>query len=169
LQCKVNSEIERPAPAQILLRPTAGAGGSDRIEILWPDNVIQNEWLQVRLLANATTNLAADDVFYFGNLIGDANGNAIVTVADIALTKSLSGQSAPIASSADFNRNGQVTVADIAIAKASSGNALVMLNAPVAAAATTSIAARSPAPLSMTPISFLVSPTTRRRKRLIFE
>jgi hypothetical protein len=139
------------APTTILLRPGAGAGGSDRIEILWPDNTIQNQWLQVRLLADHTTNLAADDVFYFGNLIGDANGNGAVTVADIALAKSQSGQAAPIAAAADFNRSGQVTVADVAIAKAYSGNTLAALNAPAAA-------------FSSIPIPPLASPSSRRKK-----
>lgn len=60
-----------PAPA-IAVAPGAGVGGSDRISLTWNDNAIPDKnWLHVRLLANANTHLAADDVFYFGNLVGE--------------------------------------------------------------------------------------------------
>jgi hypothetical protein len=120
-----------PAPASISVRSGAGADGSDRITLIWPDGVLQNTWLQVSVNATASTGLAAPDVFYFGNLIGDANGNGQVTVADVAMTKSLSGQAADITAPADFNRSGQISVADIAIVKASQGNSIAMFNAPV--------------------------------------
>jgi photosystem II stability/assembly factor-like uncharacterized protein len=124
--------LAAPAPASITVRPGAGVGGSDRIELLWPDNAIQNEWLGVTMKADAVTGLAGADTFYFGNLIGDANGSGSVTVADIAMAKSQSGQSATILSPTDFNRSGQVTVADTAIAKAYDGNSLLLFTAPVA-------------------------------------
>jgi hypothetical protein len=123
-----------PTPT-ISVRSGAGANGSDRITLTWGDNVLQNTWLQVTVKATANTGLGAADVFYFGNLIGDANGNGAVTVADIAQTKSQSGQSATITSPTDFNRNGQITVADVAIAKAYQGNSLTMFTAPAVAPA----------------------------------
>jgi hypothetical protein len=115
-----------PAPTSVSVR-------GNRITMIWPDNAIQNEWLQVTVKADANTGLATNDVFYFGNLIGDANGNGNVTVADIAQTKSQSGQPATITSNTDFNRNGTVSVADTAIAKAFQGNSLVPLTPPLAA------------------------------------
>jgi hypothetical protein len=140
-----------PAPASISVRSGAGADGSDRITLIWADGALQNTWLQVTVNPTAITGLAAPDDFYFGNLIGDANGNGQVTVADIALTKSLSGQLADITAPADFNRSGQISVADIAIAKASQGNAIAMLYAP----------APSPAPTA----SFLQTPLAALRAR----
>jgi beta-glucanase (GH16 family) len=133
-----------PTPSSVTVR--AGPGGADRVEIVWADNAIQNEWLQVIVKADGNTGLAVPDVFYFGNLIGDANGNGQVTVADVAMTKSFSGLAADITSPVDFNRNGQVTVADVAIAKANSGNALTMISAPASAAAA---AAAAPADVSV--------------------
>jgi hypothetical protein len=125
-----------PAPAAIVVRRGAGAGGADRIELLWADGTLQNQWLQVTLKADAVTRLAAaPDVFYFGNLVGDANGNGIVSVADTAMTKSLSGQTATITSPADFNRNGLISVADTAIAKSFSGSTLTLFTAPAASPA----------------------------------
>jgi hypothetical protein len=120
-----------PDPASVSVR--AVAGGANRITILWSDNAIQNTWLQVTMKADTITGLAASDIFYFGNLIGDANGNGNVTVADVAQTKSLSGQAADPTSPADFNRSGQVSVADVAIAKAYQGNSIPMFAAPAAA------------------------------------
>ncbi len=55
--------------------PGAGAGGSDQITLTWADNTIQNQWLQVTLKANSNSNLSSDHVFYFGNQIGDTDGD----------------------------------------------------------------------------------------------
>src|SRR5262249_21742445 len=106
-----------------------------------------NEWLRVTMKATANSGLAAPDVFCFGNLIGDANGNGSVTVADIAMTKSLSGKSALAFAPTDFNGSAQITVADIAIAKASLGHTLAW---PSAAAPLTAPAVAAPADLSIT-------------------
>jgi hypothetical protein len=81
--------------------------------------------------ATANTGLSSPDTFYFGNLIGDANGNGAVTISDIAMTKSLNGQAAGITSAVDFNRNGQITISDIAIAKSNNG-AMLPLMTPAA-------------------------------------
>jgi hypothetical protein len=137
-----------PVPTLVNDYPGRGPNGSTQITVIWADNAIQNEWLRVAVLGNAHTGLAADDVFYFGNLIGDANGNGLVTVADIAQTKSDSGLSAGLTSTTDFNRSGQITVADIAVAKAYQGNSLTMLNAPAAAPAPAAAA-----PLAMTAVA----------------
>jgi len=55
--------------------PGIGAGGSDQIALTWADNAIQNQWLKVTLKASANSNLPNDHVFYFGNQIGDTNGD----------------------------------------------------------------------------------------------
>jgi hypothetical protein len=178
---------DAPAPSVTTLLGS-GVGGSDRIELIWPDNAIQEQWLQVTLKATTDTGLNAPDVFYFGSLIGetgnDPTGTALqTTVADIALTKSMSGQSANIASVADFNRSGQITVADIAIAKAYAGHTLMLLSAPAApltqsgaAALAEQIKQRSPTSAAATAnrarqgSSFLIDwdprkPRARRRSR----
>src|SRR5205823_971379 len=61
-----------PVPAAILVRPGAGAGGSDRVEVVWPDGAIQKQWLQVMVLNTPNTGLVASDVFYFGNAPGES-------------------------------------------------------------------------------------------------
>jgi len=58
-----------PAPTSVTVRKGAGIGGSDRVTIIWPDNAIAKQWLQVTVLPTANTGLAAADVFYFGNAV----------------------------------------------------------------------------------------------------
>ncbi len=53
--------------------PGGNAGGSTRMKLEFPDSVIRNTWLRVTVFANSNTDLAADDVFYFGNAVGHKN------------------------------------------------------------------------------------------------
>ena len=59
----------------VTVRWGAGVQGSARVELTWPNNTIENEWLQVTVLADADTGFSANDVFYYGNAIGDT-GNS---------------------------------------------------------------------------------------------
>jgi rhamnogalacturonan endolyase len=126
-----------PAPASITVFPGAGVGGSDRVEIIWADATIVNQWLQVTVKANAaTTGLAMADVFYFGNLVGDT-GNApngatlaVVSIADILNIKANNGLPQSITSWYDLNRDGLTSISDILNTKANNGQSLTMLTAP---------------------------------------
>jgi len=40
------------------------------VTLIWADNTIQKQWLEVTVLATVNTGLAAPDVFYFGNAMG---------------------------------------------------------------------------------------------------
>ena len=73
------------APTSITVRAGAGLDGSDRVTLIWADGAIRNRWLQVTVLATANTGLAAKDVFYFGNAVGEsgnATGDALVNATD---------------------------------------------------------------------------------------
>jgi rhamnogalacturonan endolyase len=130
-----------PAPNNVLVRQGAGTGGSDRVTITWDDNVIQNQWLQVTVLADANTGLAAPDVFYFGNAIGESGdnpANALVDFQDeLASRTHKSGiPIAPITSPYDYNRDGRVNATDDIIARhnrtdGTGGNPLQLISAPV--------------------------------------
>ena len=109
-----------PAVVGLSLRAGDGVNGSDRIEILFADGAVTNQWLQVTMKADASTGLAAPDVFYFGNLVGGTGqhvNKAIVNTTDIAIAKLAINTPAAINSIADFNRNGSITITDVAIAK----------------------------------------------------
>src|SRR5205823_4948721 len=74
-----------PAPTSITVFPGAGTNGSDRVVIIWADNAIQKQWLQVTVLATSITGIPANDVFYFGNAISETSNspaNAAVDSAD---------------------------------------------------------------------------------------
>jgi hypothetical protein len=147
-----------PVPTIINAYPGRGPGGSTQITIIWDDNAIQNQWLQVALLANPHTNLQADDVFYFGNLIGETGNDpaaANVTISDIARTKASNGTAADIQSPLDFNRDGRITISDIAIAKSYNGNSLPLISVPAAPVAAPAVLS---APAMMT-ASTLASPS----------
>ena len=106
----------------------SGAGGSARVRITFPDNTVQNTWLRVVVLANAQTALAADDVFYFGNVIGDIGvGNTTGSTGRIRVsaqdTVEVRNNQSPIPDSVsvtniyDLNRDGRVSIQDTAIVR----------------------------------------------------
>jgi hypothetical protein len=61
-----------PAPSSVTVFGKDGLGGSDRVEIIWDDRAIFGKWLQVTMLADVDTGLAAPDTFFFGSAPGDS-------------------------------------------------------------------------------------------------
>ena len=54
--------VTAPTPELINSYPGRGPGGSTQITVIWDDNAIQNEWLQVTVLAQPHSGLESDDV-----------------------------------------------------------------------------------------------------------
>ncbi|MCD6303466.1 MAG: VCBS repeat-containing protein, partial [Planctomycetes bacterium] len=128
-----------PAPQEVAVRPGEGCGGSDRVTITWADGAIRNEWLQVTVKATANTGLTQDDVFYFGNALGEAGdrpGNTYVNATDELLArvnKTTRTERAEIDNPYDYNRDSHVNALDelwARVFKTSRTTALVLLNAP---------------------------------------
>jgi N-acetylneuraminic acid mutarotase len=119
------------SPASVTVRRGAGAAGSDRITLTWPDGQVRNQWLEVTVLPTTNTDLASPDVFYFGNAVGETGnrpGDARVNGADVRLTRRNRTRRprlgsadvvppSPIDSRFDFDRNGVVDVLDRRIAR----------------------------------------------------
>jgi hypothetical protein len=125
--------IAVPAPSV-----TVRSGAStNRIELIWPDGAIKKQWLQVTVLADANTGLAAPDIFYFGNAIGDSGNSptdAAVTSADVLAARGHPA-AGPVAidNPWDYNRDGCVNSADMTVAQTNPtvGTAvLILLAAP---------------------------------------
>ncbi len=128
-----NSWATAPAPTGFSVRPGAGDGGSDRVEIIWADNAIQNEWLQVIVKGNdalggsdANTGLASSDVFFYGNRIGDTflgSPSTLVTTnaGDEIYARTNTGFLLPITNIADFNKDHFVNAADQIVARTNGG------------------------------------------------
>jgi subtilisin-like proprotein convertase family protein len=126
------------APSSVTVRRGAGDNGSDRVTIIWPDNAIKNQWLQVTTLANSDTGLETPDVFYFGNLVGETGNSttsANVNALDIVgVRRNLLVRSPGIDNAYDFNRDGRINALDMALVKANQGRALTLFSAPAAGA-----------------------------------
>jgi hypothetical protein len=104
-----------PAPLSITVRKGAGAGGSDRIEIIWANNAIAKQWLQITILANSDTGVAAADVFYFGNEVGETGNSttdANVDSSDETRERLNFSSTASVTNPFDLNRDGRVDAAD---------------------------------------------------------
>ena len=119
-------------PTYVNAYPGRGPGGSTQITIIWPDNSIENEWLQVTMLADQVTGLTQDDVFYFGNAIGDtgaSTANAQVASADAArVAANFTSKGPSVTDPYDINRDGVVNAADVALCQRQSDDEAHSLN-----------------------------------------
>ena len=122
------------ATPTITVEAGAGANGTDRVFITFADNAIQNQWLEVTVRAGANTGLANDDVFYFGNAIGETGDSA--TAAFVNSTDEIGARNNPHASFLspaqiddvyDFNRDQRVNATDQLLARNNVTNFLTAL------------------------------------------
>ncbi len=110
-----------PPPREMTIRQGAGTAASDRVTFVWDDGTIRNEWLQITVRATPTTGLAAEEVFYFGNLIGetgDSQREILVDSLDLVGIRHFLDSAtveAPYQSRLDFNRDTKVDSQDVAI------------------------------------------------------
>ena len=128
----------------VTVRPEEGAGGADRITLLWPDNAIEQQWLQVTVLAGGNLGLVEDDVFYFGNAIGDSGEGNPSGVATTFISDELGARNnphtfldrAPVDDAYDYNRDSIVFISDELIARNNQTNFLTglkLITAPASA------------------------------------
>ncbi len=160
--------------------PGSGLGGSARVKITFPDNALQNIWLRVTVVENASTALASNDVFYFGNVIGELNfGNTSTRLRvngqdtnQILLNQSPTANSATVTNIFDLNRDGRVNGQDtnILLTNQQAGGIVAPIAVPTAVPllAPSSVTARSSdaAFVDMSWLEPLERSTTRRRSSL---
>ena len=162
---------EAPAPSAIAVRRGAGAGHSDRVMLTWPNGALTNTWLQVTVNATPDTGLAAPDVFYFGNLMGEtgdiiSNGSWRVTSADFARARMNVFRRVGPESLFDFDRSGIISGLDLMTVRRNLDQSLPTFAAPAAAAA----GVPTPAPFADRRIAApppAVAPDEEPRERLI--
>ena len=136
------------APAGVSVRRGAGVDGSDRVTLVWAGGAVRGAWLQVTVKASSHSGLATPDVFYFGNLPGDAGagdpeGETTVGAEDLAAVRRRLGSPAGIATPYDFNRDGEVDTADLFTVRVGMSNSLPLLQAPSTIATATASPRRS--------------------------
>jgi len=95
--------------------------GVTRVTLTWADNTIKNQWLQVTV-KHANTGLPADDVFYFGNAIGESGNHAADAMVDLADELAVRSHKtgftpALVTNPYDFNRDRRVNATDELIAR----------------------------------------------------
>ena len=124
-----------PAPAAIRVIPVPGPNSF--YALTWPDGAIRNTWLRCTVKANDHTNLAAPDVFYFGNLAGetgdgDSRTRAMprVTAIDLANVRRSLNSDALRTSPVDINRDGRVNSLDLAAVRSNYNQHLPPLTTP---------------------------------------
>ena len=126
-----------PPPVATVVRAGAGTGGADRVELIWPANTIQQEWLEVTVMADSDTGLAVPYTFYFGSLIGDSGRGDSKAVAFTNSTDELGarntpGSALPVTNAFDYNRDGFVNATDELIAPTMPGMRFINIaSAPV--------------------------------------
>jgi hypothetical protein len=123
------------ATPAVAIRRGAGVGATDRVTLTLPDGLVKNTWLRVTVKANADTGLSSPDVFYIGNLIGDAGGSgpsgAAVNRLDLARTRARVGSTSGAARALfDFNRDGVVNTQDYLLVRQNQGRRLNFFTAP---------------------------------------
>jgi hypothetical protein len=121
-----------PAPETVTVRPGAGSGGADRVEILWADGAIVNRWLQVVVEGddaaggfNTNTGLVESDLFYFGSRVGDVGSGtptlAVTSALDELAVRGNFGAGAGVTNLFDFDRNGLVSALDAILVRGNIG------------------------------------------------
>jgi ELWxxDGT repeat protein len=111
-----------------------GDGGSDRVTLVWPEGAVKNKWVEVTVKANDHTGLAAPDVFYFGNLVGETGDSLTptkVSSADLAGVKRVLNTNAGPDSRYDINRDGKVNALDLGIVRAALFQQLAPIAVPI--------------------------------------
>ena len=129
-----------PAPSAVVVRRLADPEPVSRVTVTWSARAISNAWLRVSLAANANTGLAAPDVFFFGNLMGDdtsreEGARATVDRLDVAFARLTLTRPATLDGTYDFDRDGRVGRSDIWVARSNLGAGL-HTSAPFPAGAT---------------------------------
>jgi len=122
-----------PAPVDVAVRAGAGVGGSDRVSLVWADEAIKNQWLEVTVKATEQTGLVRDDVFYFGNAIGETGNSP--DDAEVTPTDQIHVRNHPhtnqnpcdVTDPYDFNRDSLVTPSDEIICRENGASSLTAL------------------------------------------
>lgn len=115
------------ASPTVTVIPAGGSAGSTRLKIEFADNAVRNTWLRVTVLAGVGTDLAANDVFYFGNAVGDmfnvetVNPNIVrVNATDtgrVRQNQSPNPNSVNVDNLFDLNKDGRVNATDTGLVR----------------------------------------------------
>jgi hypothetical protein len=125
-----------PMPIDVTVEPHAERQGVDRVRLTWMPGAIRDTWLEVTVKAGDATGLDHNDVFYFGSLAGDGNGDFRVDGEDVSalLGRFTDGSdgSRPVTPH-DLNRDGRINIGDLLAARGRLGATLPRIEWDLAA------------------------------------
>lgn len=124
-----------PPPTAIDVAP-GNATTAARVRIEWPDNAIQNTWLQIIVNANANTGLLQRQVFYIGHALGEVDGVSPyrTTTADVGLIRAGVGNAiVPVDDVRDIDKDRRITTTDVGLLRARVGNTVLLNNITIPA------------------------------------
>ena|GEM_PF-3651066 len=131
-----NNWSAAPIPT-FAVRPGAGSAGSDRATFIWPDGAIADRWIEVTVLSDGGgggLGLVDNDVFYFGSIVGDTDGDGQVDSSDCDTFAGQFGmRGGTTALDSDFNADGGVDLDDLATLRVAYGNSLLAPTIPAPA------------------------------------
>ncbi len=126
-----------PNPTGIFVTP-ATATTPAKVRVEWNNGAIANRWLQLQVLNTTQTGLPVTQVFYFGNLQGELNGQVLanalfVNNADLAAVNPIGGL-ATVSERRDIDKNRFVLNSDGVLIRNSinAGRSLRLITIPIA-------------------------------------
>ncbi len=127
------------APPPSVINVTPGTATTPaRVRLEWPNNSIQNTWLQVIVLANANTGLINREVFYLGHALGDVDYSASgyrVSTGDVSMTRAAVGNTIVSVSDArDIDKDRRISTNDVSFLRSRVSNTVLLRNITVPAA-----------------------------------
>jgi len=153
-----------PAPTAVDVR---SVGGNSRVTIIWADNAIQKQWLQVTVKSGAATGLPDDEVFYFGNMPGDATGDGVTNGFDLLRVRQnyLLPPGGGRDDTADVTMDGNVNAFDLLAVRQNYLQSLPMISTPAAPtgmAMTLASFEETTEPLAVQPVTTQLAPVVEQ-------
>jgi subtilisin-like proprotein convertase family protein/subtilisin family serine protease len=117
-----------PSPQSISVIPGTSTTPA-RIVLNWPNNAIQNTWLQIMVKSNANTGLAEREVFYVGHAMAEMNFSTPyrVTAVELSMVQSaISNAILPVTNVRDINKDRRVTAFDLSFVQSRIANTVLL-------------------------------------------
>ncbi|MGC9455760.1 MAG: choice-of-anchor D domain-containing protein, partial [Phycisphaerae bacterium] len=151
-----------PGPVEVDVR---SVGGSSRVTIIWADNAMEKQWLQVTVKSGPATGLPNDDVFYFGNMPGDATGDGVTNAEDLLKVRQNYRGPASAYPGADYNMDGVINAIDLLAVRQNYRQGIDMISTPAAPtgmAMMTSTSEAQAEPLLAEPVTAQTAPAVEQ-------
>ncbi len=127
----VNPSLWASAPVPTTIDVTPGTSTTAaRVRLEWPDNAIENTWLQIIVQANSNTGLVNREVYYLGHALGDVDRSSSpyrVSTGDVTLVRTSVGNAIVSVSDArDVDKDRRISTNDVSFVRARVSNNVLL-------------------------------------------